>query len=168
MKYGLSLYYRLLLAFQTMPIAATISTSKGTVLALHGGLGPSTKTIADIEAIDRFVEPTTDGPLCDILWADPGRNDDDSEEEEEEDDDDGNDDIGDDDSGDDDCTSARRRKRRFRPNDVRGCSYFFSEGAAREFLKRNDLLCLVRAHEVQESGFQNHFDRGERGARKRK
>lgn len=29
------------------------------------------KRLSDIEKIDRFAEPDMEGPLCDVLWADP-------------------------------------------------------------------------------------------------
>lgn len=32
--------------------------------------------MSDIENIDRFAEPEMDGPLCDMLWADPMNEDD--------------------------------------------------------------------------------------------
>ena len=42
----------------------------------------------------------------------------------------------------------------FRTNDVRGCSYFFTKEAVVPFLKRNDLLSVIRAHEAQLDGFK--------------
>ena len=53
MKYGVAVYYRFLLMFQTMPLAAVIETAFGRVFACHGGLSPSLLTIEDISAIDR-------------------------------------------------------------------------------------------------------------------
>jgi diadenosine tetraphosphatase ApaH/serine/threonine PP2A family protein phosphatase len=44
------------------------------------------------------------------------------------------------------------------PNRARGCSYFFGAAAARAFLATNGLDCLIRAHELQQEGFQFHFD----------
>ena len=41
----------------------------------------------------------------------------------------------------------------WRPNPARGCSYFYGYKAVKSFLRNNDLVCLVRAHEVQEEGF---------------
>lgn len=32
--------------------------------------------LSDIEEIDRFAEPEMEGPLCDMLWADPLNEDD--------------------------------------------------------------------------------------------
>ena len=42
----------------------------------------------------------------------------------------------------------------FRPNDARGCSYYYSNAAVTNFLEANDLVCLIRAHEVQLDGFK--------------
>ena len=36
-----------------------------------GGIGPSLKDLAQIDALDRFREPPMNGLLCDLLWADP-------------------------------------------------------------------------------------------------
>ena len=46
----------------------------------------------------------------------------------------------------------------WRNNPSRGCSYTYGYKAIREFLDRNNLVCIVRAHEVQEEGFKKHFD----------
>jgi serine/threonine-protein phosphatase 2B catalytic subunit len=37
-------------------------------------------------------------------------------------------------------------------NHVRGCSYFYTYKAACEFLERNRLLSIIRAHEAQDAG----------------
>lgn len=128
------------------------------------------RTVADLNAIHRFVEPPIRGPLCDILWADPQRvhqlsspqrtsndNDDGSGSSNKSDKVDGKEKPGDGDTTDDDDS----RSKHWRPNEARGCSFFFSEAAARRFLRRNGLLCLVRAHEVQELGYQAHFLRAQ-------
>jgi serine/threonine-protein phosphatase 2B catalytic subunit len=49
----------------------------------------------------------------------------------------------------------------FRTNDVRGCSYFFTKEAVVPFLKRNDLLSVIRAHEAQLDGFKMYNWNGE-------
>lgn len=42
----------------------------------------------------------------------------------------------------------------FRQNDVRGCSYFYSYHAVCDFLRRNNLLSVIRAHEAQDAGYR--------------
>jgi serine/threonine-protein phosphatase 2A catalytic subunit len=54
--------------FNVMPLAALVG---GKILCLHGGLSPELRTIADIDAIDRFRELPRAGPLCDLVWSDP-------------------------------------------------------------------------------------------------
>jgi hypothetical protein len=46
----------------------------------------------------------------------------------------------------------------FKSNPMRGCSYCFGYKALKEFLDRNKLVCLVRAHEVQQDGYKKHYD----------
>ena len=45
----------------------------------------------------------------------------------------------------------------WRPNPARGCSYCFGYAAIVAFLQKNNFVCLLRAHEVQEEGFHEHF-----------
>jgi serine/threonine-protein phosphatase 2B catalytic subunit len=45
---------------------------------------------------------------------------------------------------------------KFIPNTVRGCSFTFSYQAVVEFLEKNRLLSLVRAHEAQDAGYKMH------------
>ena len=42
----------------------------------------------------------------------------------------------------------------FEDNEVRGCSYVYSYRAVIEFLDRNNLLSLIRAHEAQDAGYK--------------
>lgn len=63
--------------------------------------------------------------MCDLLWADPLE-----------------------DFGQETNTDF------FRHNDVRGCSYFYSYHAVCDFLKRNNLLSVIRAHEAQDAGYR--------------
>lgn len=94
-------------------------------LCIHGGLSPELSTLDDIRAIDRFREPPTSGLMCDILWADPVE-----------------------DFGTEKTTDS------FLHNHVRGCSYFFTYQAACQFLERNNLLSIIRAHEAQDAGYR--------------
>lgn len=96
-------------------------------LCCHGGIGPSFHTLEDINRIDRFSEPPEAGPMCDLLWADPTPDEDDEVQ-----------------------------AKPFTPNTTRGCSYLFNSKAALRFLKDNQLLSIVRAHEAQKEGFKMH------------
>ncbi|CAM9355400.1 unnamed protein product [Chrysoparadoxa australica] len=138
-KYGLTVYYRFLLAFQAMPISAVIQTSLGKIFACHGGISPEISTLDDINRIDRFAEPDMEGPLCDLLWADPLNEDDVHKLDEQEYD--------------------SFLSKAFAPNQVRGCSYMFGYEAVSKFLRGNKLMYMVRAHEVQEEGFRSHFSK---------
>src|ERR1700733_2901114 len=63
--------------------------------------------------------------MCDILWADP------LEE-----------------------FGQEKTSEYFIHNHVRGCSYFFSYPAACNFLEKNNLLSIIRAHEAQDAGYR--------------
>lgn len=107
--------------FDSLPVSAIIN---GKFIAVHGGISPSLKTIADLNKIDRFQEPPKAGLLCDILWSDPIDNE--------------NGELIDD----------------YTFNKQRGCSYVYGADALTKFLSNNDLLSLIRAHEVQIEGFR--------------
>ncbi|KAI0433063.1 serine/threonine-protein phosphatase 2B catalytic subunit [Xylaria sp. FL1042] len=94
-------------------------------LCIHGGLSPELHTLDDLRNIDRFREPPTQGLMCDILWADPLE------------------DFG-----------QEKTNEYFMHNHVRGCSYFFSYHAACNFLEKNNLLSIIRAHEAQDAGYR--------------
>lgn len=94
-------------------------------LCIHGGLSPELQTVDDLRAINRFREPPTHGLICDILWADP------LEE-----------------------FGQEKTNESFVHNHVRGCSYFFTYNAACQFLERNNLLSIIRAHEAQDAGYR--------------
>ncbi|CAD6500403.1 BgTH12-07580 [Blumeria graminis f. sp. triticale] len=94
-------------------------------LCIHGGLSPELHTLDDLKHVDRFREPPTHGLMCDILWADP------LEE-----------------------FGQEKNSEFFVHNHVRGCSYFFSYPAACNFLEKNNLLSIIRAHEAQDAGYR--------------
>ncbi|KAG0170477.1 3',5'-cyclic-nucleotide phosphodiesterase (PDEase) (3':5'-CNP) [Apophysomyces sp. BC1034] len=94
-------------------------------LCIHGGLSPELQTLDDLRNINRFREPPTHGLMCDLLWADP------LEE-----------------------FGQEKTNELFIHNHVRGCSYFFSYHAACQFLERNNLLSIIRAHEAQDAGYR--------------
>lgn len=94
-------------------------------LCIHGGLSPEIFTLDDIRKLNRFREPPAFGPMCDLLWSDPLE------------------DFG-----------NEKNSDYFTHNSVRGCSYFFSYLACCEFLQKNNLLSIVRAHEAQDAGYR--------------
>jgi len=94
-------------------------------LCVHGGLSPEIHTLDDIKKIDRFREPPAFGPMCDLLWSDPLE------------------DYG-----------SEKSSEHYTHNSVRGCSYFYSYQACCEFLARNNLLSIIRAHEAQDAGYR--------------
>ena len=146
-KYGLPVYYRFLLVFESLPLCAVVETDYGRLFACHGGISPEIQSLAEIQRIDRFVEPGASGSLCDLLWADPwhekkvdpGINGEATDKEQ----------------------VARAWDEylavEWRPNGERGCSVYFGYRAIRRFLDDNHLLCLIRAHQVQEEGYSEHF-----------
>jgi serine/threonine-protein phosphatase 2B catalytic subunit len=98
----------------------------GRFLCVHGGLSPDVQTVQDIVNINRFREPPPSGPMTDLIWSDP------MDEEEEE----------------------ASPDALYLHNDLRGCSYVFSFNAVCQFLKNNNLLSVIRAHEAQDEGYR--------------
>lgn len=96
----------------------------GQFLALHGGISPDLKNCVEINKCNRFQEPPQIGTVCDILWADPVDN------------------------------NNGLQKSIWEPNTSRGCSYYFGYIAINEFLQKNNLISLIRAHEAQYEGFK--------------
>ena len=48
-------------------------------------------------------------------------------------------------------------------NTTRGCSYFYTYTAVNEFLIRNQLLSVIRAHEAQDVGYRMYKKSPETG-----
>jgi len=88
----------------------------------------------EIRALERFVEVPSDGPITDLLWSDPVLEDDDMTE------------------GDVD----EFRQIEFVDNVERGIGFFFGYKALSQFLLKNNLISIVRAHEVQQEGCTEH------------
>ncbi len=123
-KYSSRIYNVSIESFNALPLSAIMNNQ---FFCVHGGISPHLNTLDDIRKLDRFREPPTRGLMCDLLWADPL---------EEYDDDDNLSDS------------------HFENNDVRGCSYFFTYKASCDFLERNNLLSIIRAHEAQDAGYR--------------
>ncbi|KAF8509074.1 calcineurin in complex with Akap79 peptide [Hysterangium stoloniferum] len=97
-------------------------------LCIHGGISPELQTMDDIGKINRFQEPPMQSLMCDIFWSDPIEI----------------------------FGKEENPQECFLPNSLRGCSYFFTYRAASEFLERNNLLCIIRAHEAQNAGYRSY------------
>jgi serine/threonine-protein phosphatase 2B catalytic subunit len=128
-KYDISVYNAIMDSFDNLPLAATINSK---FLAVHGGLSPDLPNVKAINKVNRFQEPPKEGLLCDLLWADP------LEPKE------------------DQPVKSKKTSPPFIPNEVRGCSYFYSFDGAATFLKKNSLLSVIRAHEAQLEGYKMH------------
>ena len=74
--------------------------------------------ISSINKLNRFQEIPNKGLFTDMMWSDPVDNDTGYQEEE------------------------------YKFNKKRSCSYLFGNKAANNLLDKNNLLCVVRAHEV--------------------
>ncbi|KAA0717017.1 Serine/threonine-protein phosphatase 2B catalytic subunit gamma isoform [Triplophysa tibetana] len=92
-KYSERIYDACMDAFDCLPLAALLNQQ---FLCVHGGLSPEINCLDDIRKLDRFKEPPAFGPMCDLIWADPGE------------------DYG-----------SEKTVEHFNHNSVRGCSYFF-------------------------------------------
>uniref|UniRef100_A0A8C1NDK8 Serine/threonine-protein phosphatase n=1 Tax=Cyprinus carpio TaxID=7962 RepID=A0A8C1NDK8_CYPCA len=121
-KYSERVYDACMEAFDCLPLAALLNQQ---FLCVHGGLSPEINCLDDIRKLDRFKEPPAFGPMCDLIWADPGE------------------DYG-----------SEKTAEHFNHNSVRGCSYFFSYAAVCDFLTNNNLLSVIRAHEAQDAGYR--------------
>jgi serine/threonine-protein phosphatase 2B catalytic subunit len=91
-----------------------------------GGLSPEIHTLDDIKKLDRFKEPPPYGPMCDLLWSDPIE----------------------------DYGHEKSYDEKYLFNATRGCSYFYTFKAVNDFLVRNSLLTIIRAHEAQDVGYR--------------
>eukprot|EP01127_Copromyxa_protea_P022166 TRINITY_DN7842_c0_g3_i1.p1 TRINITY_DN7842_c0_g3~~TRINITY_DN7842_c0_g3_i1.p1 ORF type:complete len:731 (+),score=167.66 TRINITY_DN7842_c0_g3_i1:154-2346(+) len=120
-KYDLEVYDSIMDTFDALPLAAIMNQQ---FFCVHGGLSPDVHSIDDINAIDRFCEPPSSGPMCDLLWADPLE------------------DFGDHVSDD------------WQFNELRKTSYSFSYNATCKFLDDNNFLSIIRAHEAQDAGYK--------------
>ena len=54
--------------FDALPISCVVDDK---YLAMHGGISPQLNLIDEINTIDRFQEIPLDGMFCDLMWADP-------------------------------------------------------------------------------------------------
>ncbi|CAF1585199.1 unnamed protein product, partial [Adineta ricciae] len=144
-KYTDNVYDACMEAFDCLPLAAIMNNQ---FLCVHGGLSPEIQTLDDIKQLDRFHEPPAHGAMCDLLWSDPAE------------------DYGNE-KGSLTLVATRRMSAPakstttstngsslYLPNATRGCSYFYTYAAVNEFLIRNQILSVIRAHEAQDIGYR--------------
>lgn len=55
--------------FDFFPLAVIVENQ---IFCLHGGLSPQIDTLDHIMGLDRVQEVPHEGPICDLLWSDPG------------------------------------------------------------------------------------------------
>lgn len=125
-------------AFDVMPLSALIDDK---ILCVHGGIFPADLGGGHIESINKIPSPLRDpekeSPLAwEILWNDPAHE------------------NGQGANG--DLAMALKSNNGFAFNSRRGTAHIFSYGALQAFLERNKLSHVIRAHEVQQAGFQLH------------
>jgi diadenosine tetraphosphatase ApaH/serine/threonine PP2A family protein phosphatase len=92
------------------------AVANGKLLCVHGGISARVTDTKAINKIDRFREPPDHGILTDLLWADPF----------------------------DRVKDAQAKD--FAPNDIRNISVVFGLKPAKELLKKEKMLAIVRAH----------------------
>ncbi|KAL7717112.1 Serine/threonine-protein phosphatase [Entamoeba marina] len=58
--------------FDALPLAAVVEgNALGRFFCTHGGISPHLPRLSLYNEINRFMEPPSRGPMCDILWSDP-------------------------------------------------------------------------------------------------
>ena len=100
--------------FDSLPLACVIEDK---YLSMRGGISPSINKIEEINQVDRFREVPLDGVFCDLLWADPLKDD-----------------------------QALRDS--FEPNTLRDCSWCFGKKPVKKLLSANNLVSVIRGHQV--------------------
>jgi serine/threonine-protein phosphatase 2B catalytic subunit len=130
-KYSDSIYNKIMDCFDCLPLAAVLHCKLiGKFFCVHGGLSPQIHTLDEIRKLNRYVEVPSEGPICDLLWSDPVLEDDEMT----------------------DRDIAEFREIDYVDNVERGIGFFFGYKAITQFLLKNDLVSVVRAHEVQQDG----------------
>lgn len=132
-KYSEKVYEACIQSFCSLPVAAIVD---GRFFCVHGGISPNLVTLQDLQNMNRFCEPGSQGLLCDLLWADPITNYGHETEPSHQ--------------------APLPSNTSFIPNATRGCSYFYTYNGVCQFLERNNLLSVIRGHEAQDAGYTMH------------
>eukprot|EP00796_Vickermania_ingenoplastis_P005124 gene5124-3678_t len=141
LKYTKQLCLVFLKVFESLPLAAVLNQ---TYFCVHGGLSPDIEYIESIGSFPRFREVPSQGPMCDLLWADPHWDADNPASVER--------------SPSDEYytpgTHYHDMNPDFSPNKKRGRSYVFNFASIKYFMAKNKILCIIRSHEVEDSGYK--------------
>ncbi|KAG8343378.1 putative serine/threonine protein phosphatase 2B catalytic subunit A2 [Trypanosoma vivax] len=141
-KYNDEVYLAVMEAYDCLPLAAVVNKQ---FFCVHGGLSPDVSCVDHIGSIYRFREPPSKGAMCDLLWSDP---------------------LWDVENPSSVCEYQGNGYYNpgngplygtspcFLHNEQRGCSYLFNYPSVKHFLLENELLCIIRSHEVQDDGFK--------------
>lgn len=123
---SVEIYKHFCKSFNYLPLAAILNEQ---YFCVHGGISPDLDLLSDVndKIPNRFKEIPSSGLMCDLLWSDPLEAYDTFEDE--------NDEL-------------------FVDNHQRGCSYMYTFKAVQKFIKRNNILCVIRAHEAQDAGYR--------------
>lgn len=142
LKYSGALLPQLYSVFNCLPLAAVVREK---FFCVHSGLSPDVSHVNDIGLIHRFRHIPTRGAMCDMVWSEPDW------------------DTGNVPYNNMEGTSGEtyvpqlgmfEMRPLFITNKQRGLSYVFNFACAKRFVSANNLLCIVRGHEVQEAGFK--------------
>eukprot|EP00049_Salpingoeca_infusionum_P024224 m.15320 g.15320 ORF g.15320 m.15320 type:complete len:443 (+) comp6553_c0_seq2:119-1447(+) len=144
-----SFYNQILEMFWQFPLAAVINLKNPDgpvpdqfkrVFCCHGGIGPKSCSMAEINIVNRFEEiPKKIGEydtLSDITWSDPVDEDDPAQKEK---------------------LMSGGRVCKFTFNTGRGAGAYFGKLAVEEFCKDNDVEMVVRSHELAHAGFHPYY-----------
>ncbi|ELP83612.1 serine/threonine protein phosphatase 2B catalytic subunit, putative [Entamoeba invadens IP1] len=125
--------------FDALPLACLVEgNALGRFFCTHGGISPYVTRLSQYNELKRNQEPPSRGAICDILWSDP------LEEPQHPE------------------TMEKRRldawlATDFADNHLRQTSVLYGPRGLLNFLNKNDLICVVRAHQVMEEGFKLHY-----------
>ncbi|KAI2803666.1 hypothetical protein RDWZM_001607 [Blomia tropicalis] len=125
--------------FDRLPIAATIDNA---IFCVHGGLSPHAQTLDQIKEMNGPLNnPEQQSRIAwELLWSDPCHMQQYLDYIELND------------------VSNELAQEGYLPNQKRGAAFLFNERAAKNFLSRNGLSHMIRAHEVPPFGFTHHFE----------
>lgn len=113
-RYDEQTYWHFLEVFDALPLACIVADK---YLAMHGGISPDMIKVEEINQIERFKEVPLTGLFCDLLWADPMKDD-------------------------------KAIRGTFISNKERDCSYCFGKKPLKKVLDANNLMSIIRGHQV--------------------